>query len=156
VLLQEGKLIPTLRKLNPNFRSWPILFRASSTSVVKSFRNTKLVPHPHANVLSSDGFARGFIRSGTDYSVYNTPGPRKGMDGLDLAFYKGRSKYHTKYDAVSSTLGGQRSLWSMMETARGVGVNLLNAPLNAEKDETVPVYFDRKFANNLFTHFIAG
>jgi hypothetical protein len=68
------------------------------------------------------------------------------MDGLDLAFYKGRSKYHTKYDAVSFMLGGQRSLWSMMETARGVGVNLLSAPFDDETDESDPVYFDRKFA----------
>lgn len=67
------------------------------------------------------------------------------MNGLDLAFYKGRSKYHTKYDAVSFMLGGQRSLWSMMETARGVGVNLLSAPLEAETDESVPVYFDCRF-----------
>lgn len=129
------------------------MFRASSTSSVKSFRNTKLVPHPHANVLSSDAFARGVIRSGTDYSVYNAPGPRKEMNGLDLAFYKGRSKYHTKYDAVSFTLGGQRSLWSMMETARGVGINLLSAPLDAQKDEGVPVYFDRKLSD-LFTDFM--
>ena len=71
------------------------------------------------------------------------------MDGLDLAFYKGRSKYHTKYDAVSFMLGGQRSLWSMMETARGVGVNLLSAPFDTEQDESVPVYFDRKFADSL-------
>jgi len=76
------------------------------------------------------------------------------MDGLDLAFYKGRSKYHTKYDAVSFTLGGQRSLWSMMETARGVGVNLLSAPFDAGTDDSVPVYFDREFAHS-FPSFLA-
>jgi hypothetical protein len=69
------------------------------------------------------------------------------MNGLDLAFYKGRSRYHTKYDSVSFMLGGQRSLWSMMETARGVGINLLTAPPDAEEVESVPVYFDRKFAD---------
>jgi len=71
------------------------------------------------------------------------------MDGLDLAFYKGRSKYHTKYDAVPFVMGGENSLWSMMETARGVGENLLSAPF-AEIDEgadtnDVPVYFDCEF-----------
>lgn len=119
---------------------------------MNAFRNKKLVPHPHANVMSSDAFARGFIRSGTDYSVYTTSGPRKGMDGLDLAFYKGRSKYHTKFDAVPFTLGGERSLWIMMETARGVGENLLGAPLEDDKDKVDTkgkdraVYFDCEFA----------
>ncbi|KDR69783.1 hypothetical protein GALMADRAFT_160274 [Galerina marginata CBS 339.88] len=45
----------------------PILFRATSTSPVRSFHNTKLVPHLHANVLSSDAFSRGTFRC--------TPGP---------------------------------------------------------------------------------
>lgn len=68
------------------------------------------------------------------------------MAGLDVAFYKGRSRYHTKYDAVQYTLGGKKSLWSMMEVARGVGIGLLEAPYDDEpavsdvKDD--PVYFD--------------
>lgn len=123
--------------------SRPILFRATSTSPVRAFRNTKLVPHPHANVLSSDAFARGLIRSGTDFSVYAGPGPRGGMAGLDLAFYKGRSRYHTKYDAVPYTLGGKKSLWSMMEVAKGVGIGLLNKEnLDDKKTKDAPVYFD--------------
>ncbi|KAF8161606.1 hypothetical protein B0H34DRAFT_796365 [Crassisporium funariophilum] len=127
----------------------PILFRASSTSPVRSFRSNKLVPHPHANVLSSDAFARGLIRSGTDYSVYtgpraSRPDEEAGMQGLDLAFYKGRSRYHTKYDAAPYTSGGKKSLWSMMEVARGVGVGLLNTDEgeNEGDDGGVPVYFD--------------
>ncbi|KAF9552593.1 hypothetical protein CPC08DRAFT_822791 [Agrocybe pediades] len=119
----------------------PILFRATSTSPVRSFRDTKLVPHPHANVLSSDAFSRGLIRSGTDYSVYTGPGATGGMEGLDLAFYKGRSRYHTKYDAVQYTLGGKKSLWSMMETAKGVGISLLEGPREATGGGE-PVYFD--------------
>ncbi len=141
------------------FGSRPILFRATSTSPVNAFHNKKLVPHPHANVMSSDAFSRGFIRSGTDYSVYTTSGPRKGMDGLDLAFYKGRSKYHTKFDAVPFTLGGERSLWIMMETARGVGENLLSAPLedNEAEDkvdtngEGSAVYFDCEFMHTILS-----
>ncbi|KAJ3507166.1 hypothetical protein NLJ89_g6460 [Agrocybe chaxingu] len=123
----------------------PILFRATSTPAVRSFHNTKLVPHPHANVLSSDAFSRGLIRSGTDFSVYVGPGTRPPMDGLDLAFYKGRSRYHTKYDAVQHTLGGQKSLWSMMEVAKGVGIGLLDAPLQESETDTEKgpaVYFD--------------
>lgn len=107
------------------------------------------MPHPHANVLSSDAFSRGLIRSGTDYSVYAGPGSRAGMAGLDLAFYKGRSRYHTKYDAVPYTLGGKKSLWSMMEVAKGVGTGLLDKPFDAEdgnvndkRAKDAPVYFD--------------
>ncbi|KDR69787.1 hypothetical protein GALMADRAFT_160277 [Galerina marginata CBS 339.88] len=125
----------------------PILFRATSTSPVRSFHDSKLVPHPHANVLSSDAFSRGLIRSGTDFSVYAGPGSHAGMEGLDLAFYKGRSRYHTKYDAVQYTLGGEKSLWSMMEVARGVGTGLLetsvvNGPRGEVDFADEPVYFD--------------
>ena len=71
------------------------------------------------------------------------------MQGLDLAFYKGRSRYHTKYDTVPYTAGGKRSLWSMMEVAKGSGIELLNGrdtgvnPAGVT-DKDAPVYFDRK------------
>lgn len=128
----------------------PILFRATSTTPVRALaRNRTLLRHPHANVLSSDAFARGLIRSGTDFSVYTAGrggGGAEGMAGLDLAFYRGRSMYHTRYDAVPYTVGGRRSLWSMMEAARGIGVGLLSAPGvdpkgRAEVDDDA-VYFD--------------
>ena len=71
------------------------------------------------------------------------------MAGLDLAFYKGRSRYHTKYDAVPYTLGGEKSLWSMMEVAKGVGIGLLDKPFEAGGENVdgktttdAPVYFD--------------
>lgn len=100
------------------------------------------MPRPHANVLSADAFKRGAIRSGTDYSVY-TEGAH--MQGLDLAFYKGRSKYHTKLDAVPYTDGQEKSLWSMMEAARGAGSALLNDSKTHDPDRYVPaVYFDRE------------
>ena len=108
-------------------------------------------------MVSSDAFARGLIRSDTDYSVYTRPrssDPREndapirlGMQGLDLAFYKGRSRYHTRYDTVPYTAGGEKSLWSMMEVAKGSGIELLNA-YDTEVDQSgvgdgdAPVFFD--------------
>ena len=159
--LREGKstticYIP--QPSNPSHLRRPILFRASSTAPVRSFRS-KLISHPHANSLSSDAFARGFIRSDTDYSVYSLPRSsdpgeidapaRSGMQGLDLAFYKGRSMYHTRYDTVPYTRGGEKSLWSMMEVAKGSGVELLNADdtevdQGGVRDKDAPVYFDSK------------
>ena len=73
------------------------------------------------------------------------------MEGLDVAFYKGRSRYHTKYDAVPYTNGGERSLWSMMETAQGVGDALLNMRRHKEDQGSgrSPVYFDCEFPQSL-------
>ncbi|KAJ3571738.1 hypothetical protein NP233_g3556 [Leucocoprinus birnbaumii] len=117
----------------------PILFRATSSAVLRAFKSRN-VPRPHANVLSADAFKRGAIRSGTDYEVY-TDGAN--MQGLDLAFYKGRSKYHTKFDAIPYTDGQERSLWAMMEAARGAGASLLSESATHDPDNYVPaVYFD--------------
>ncbi|KAJ7161515.1 hypothetical protein C8R43DRAFT_337223 [Mycena crocata] len=111
----------------------PLLFRATSTPALRSFH----VAHPHGNVLSADGFARGVVRSGTDYTVYTGIG----MEGLDLAFYKGRSKYHTKYDAIPHTLGQEKALWAMMESAKDSGLSLLEND-KTHGSGTPPVYFD--------------
>ncbi|KAL1739590.1 putative zinc metalloprotease [Schizophyllum fasciatum] len=116
----------------------PLLFRATATAPVRAFRE-KYVTHPHGNVLSSDAFARGVVRSGTDYSVYVEG---RGMDGADLAFYKGRSRYHTRYDAVQYTDGGARSLWAMMEAAQGVSGALLTSEAVHGDKGGAPVYFD--------------
>ncbi|KIM36870.1 hypothetical protein M413DRAFT_448810 [Hebeloma cylindrosporum] len=122
----------------------PLLFRATSTAPVLSFKN-KDVFHPHGNVLSADAFSRGVINSGTDFTVYNharEDGP--GMEGVDFAFYQGRSKYHTKYDSIPGARGAKRSLWTMMETVRGAGMALLNEDrTHVGSDEPLaPVYFD--------------
>jgi hypothetical protein len=167
VQLREGKSTTIWQTLQPSKLSHlrrPILFRASSTNPVRSFQS-KHISHPHANVLSSDAFARRFIRSDTDYSVYSQPRSsdpgennaplRSGMQGLDLAFYKGRSRYHTRLDTVPYTNGGEKSLWSMMEVAKGSGIELLNAyetqvDQGGVRDEDAPVYFDSK--HNIFFH----
>jgi len=66
------------------------------------------------------------------------------MDGLDLAFYQGRSKYHTKYDSMSGANGAKESLWAMLQSARGVGIALLSDDKLHTGDRSVeaPVYFD--------------
>ncbi|EJT98766.1 hypothetical protein DACRYDRAFT_118549 [Dacryopinax primogenitus] len=87
----------------------PVLFRTSSPHVTSAYHR---VPHPHGNSVSADAFKRGVIRSRTDYTVYET----MGWEGLDVAFYKGRSWYHTMGDNVPA-LGGVKSQWAMLETA---------------------------------------
>jgi Peptidase family M28 len=126
-------LILFLIRLDPLFRR-PVLFRTSSNTVTQAFTN---VPHPHGSVVSSDVFARGLIQSGTDFSVYQT----NGMRGLDLAFYKRRSLYHTKRDSVPS-LGGINSLWTMMESALISGIALTETTPVEDVDDPA-VYYDR-------------
>jgi len=63
------------------------------------------------------------------------------MEGLDLAFYKGRSKYHTKYDSIPYTEGEQKSLYAMMEAAQGSALALLNLDAPHRRTDHA-VYFD--------------
>ncbi len=72
------------------------------------------------------------------------------MSGLDLAFYKGRSKYHTKYDAIPHTVGEKKALWAMMESAKGSGLALLNDTGAMHSDSrSSAVYFDRELRVSL-------
>lgn len=71
------------------------LFRSTDAEVTKFFRNAK---HPFGSSMSGDAFKRGFIRSQTDYIIFDGD---LDMRGLDLAFWHPRSRYHTQYDSVS-------------------------------------------------------
>lgn len=88
------------------------------------------------------------VRSGTDYQVYT----KAGMEGLDLAFYSMRSKYHTKYDSVAS-LGGRASLWAMMAASLRSGKSLVDLVDTQGQDSGAEViYFDRESC--LFTFLL--
>jgi hypothetical protein len=113
---------------------------------VLSFKS-KDVLYPHGNVLSADAFSRGVINSRTDFTVYNQNGT--GMEGIDFAFYQGRSKYHTKLDSIPGARGAKRSLWVMMGTLRGAGMAMLNEDrthVGELNDPIAPVYFDREIS----------
>lgn len=127
----------------------PLLFRSTSPSLLDALKTDKYA-HPHANVFSADAFSRGVIASGTDYSVYSGPrllnsnvspkggndtASQGGMQGVDLAFYKGRNRYHTKLDAMAYTEGGKRSLWSMMESARAAADGFVFGDIVESKDK---------------------
>jgi hypothetical protein len=126
-----------------------MLFRSTSTAVTKAYRNAA---RPHGSSISSDTFASGVVRSGTDFTVYTD----FGMDGMDLAFYQRRSlyaatvsqsiytddgsSYHTKDDSVPS-LGGKAPLWAMLEAS----LASVKALANTDKEVTGGgnvVYFD--------------
>ena len=89
-------------------------------------------------VLSADAFARGVVKSGTDYTVYEAAS----LGGLDYTFYRQRSKYHTKDDSIPS-LVGKAALWNMMESALYTGKALVND--QSTDNSGTPVYFDSKY-----------
>lgn len=119
----------------------PLLFRATSRAPLASWSTSR----PHANVITGDAFSRGFIRSGTDYSVYE----QAGLKGLDFAFYRGRSRYHTKYDSIPgmSDDKSKNALWAMMEGTLSSSLVLANDVKGQTRTESLgqgsePVYFD--------------
>ncbi|KAG8924458.1 hypothetical protein FRC01_011478 [Tulasnella sp. 417] len=90
----------------------------------------------NGGLVTEHAFKRRVVRSGTDFEVYD----KAGMKGLDLAFYRQRARYHTKYDSVPA-LGGQGSLWSMM--AAGLqATQALDAAKPGSEGGDQPVYFD--------------
>lgn len=85
------------------------LFRSTDAEVTNFYARAK---HPFGSVVSADGFKRGFVKSGTDYSVFTE---NLGLRGLDVAFMAPRSRYHTDQDDARDTDGA--SLWHMLSTA---------------------------------------
>ncbi|KAK6497140.1 hypothetical protein TWF506_004615 [Arthrobotrys conoides] len=85
------------------------LFRSTDAEVTKFFKRAK---YPFGSSLSGDAFKRGFIRSQTDYIIFDG---ELGMRGLDLAFWQPRARYHTQWDSMAFT--SINSLWHMFETS---------------------------------------
>ena len=65
------------------------LFRSTDTEVTRFYYGTK---YPFGTAVSADSFKSGFIRSQTDYVIFNGD---LGMRGLDVAFMEPRARYHT-------------------------------------------------------------
>ena len=86
-----------------------VLFRSTDAEVTRFYSAS---PRPFGSVVFDDGFKRGLVRSGTDYSVFNGD---YGMRGLDVAFFEPRSRYHTDQDDAKNT--SPNSVWHMLSTA---------------------------------------
>ncbi|QIW95793.1 hypothetical protein AMS68_001311 [Peltaster fructicola] len=85
------------------------LFRSTDADITSFYASS---PHPFGTVLSADGFKRGLVRSGTDYSVFTDD---LDLRGLDVAFMEPRSRYHTNQDGAKDT--SRDSLWHMLSAA---------------------------------------
>ena len=114
------------------------LFRATDAEVVKAFKSGK---HPFGTVVTSDAWAAGAIKSGTDYSVFNDI---YGIRGLDVAFYRPRARYHTNQDDATHT--SKASLWHMLsnslDTMKHLSGDTGETFIGARPDQ------DRKKVNN--------
>lgn len=112
-----------------------LLFRTTDYEVGKHY---KAVKSPHGNSVIQQGFqTTSAISSETDYKVYS----REGARGLDIAFYRPRTIYHTRRDATSES--NIQSLAHMMGSALDTLVSLANAESYGDKETAEPaVYFD--------------
>lgn len=86
-----------------------ILFRATDKEVTEAY---KKAAHPFGSVLASDSFKQGVVKSQTDYAIFNGI---FGQRGLDFAFYRPRSRYHTNQDDTRHD--SPASLWHMLSSA---------------------------------------
>jgi hypothetical protein len=86
-----------------------VLFRTTDAEVTKAYKKS---PHPFGTIIGGDGFKTGFIRSQTDYVVFDDI---LGMRGLDIAFWQPRARYHTDQDDLRHT--SRDSIWHMLSAA---------------------------------------
>ncbi len=86
-----------------------LLFRSTDQEVTAAYAKTE---NPFGTVIGSDAFGLGFIRSETDFVVLDGI---FGQRGLDIAFFKPRSRYHTGQDDVTHT--SRAAVWHMLSAA---------------------------------------
>lgn len=91
------------------------MFRGSNYEALKAFAASAPAL---GNVIMQDMFKMRVINSDTDFSTYDDAG----LSGLDLAFYKPRSRYHTTLDNVKST--DKRSVQYMLDAALQITTSL--------------------------------
>ncbi|KAJ8102996.1 hypothetical protein POJ06DRAFT_60572 [Lipomyces tetrasporus] len=112
------------------------MHRASNFEVLTAFAGV----HPAlGSVIMQDIFKTGVIKSMTDFSIYDGAN----LKGLDMAYYKPRSRYHTPLDNIRSTNRGsvrylaQSSLRAVTKLSSGSTANL-----TSENAQDNGVFFD--------------
>ncbi|KAM3548793.1 hypothetical protein MY1884_009024, partial [Beauveria asiatica] len=86
-----------------------MLFQATDVHVARAYSRA---PHPFGSIIANDGYDKGLVMSGTDYQIFTGT---YNLRGLDIAFYKPRSRYHTTDDDAPSTTTA--SIWHMLSAA---------------------------------------
>ncbi|KAF7563581.1 hypothetical protein G7046_g518 [Stylonectria norvegica] len=86
-----------------------MLFRTTDLLAAQAYGGS---PHPFGSVLAGDAFAKGLVKSGTDYQIF---ADNFGQRGIDVAFYDPRARYHTDEDDARHTT--KTSIWHMLSAA---------------------------------------
>ncbi|CAK7566578.1 MAG: hypothetical protein SEPTF4163_004525 [Sporothrix epigloea] len=125
-----------------------VLFRSTDQEVIGAYGQAR---YPSGSVLAHDGFKLGLIRSETDYRVFVYA---LGYRGLDIAFTKPRTRYHTTEDDRRHTSKG--SVWHMLSASVAAASSLSGAAGDAvDKGATDAVWFDL-FGSSLVLFALRG
>lgn len=111
-----------------------VLFRTSDTSTARIYQQS-VEENPFGNSIYQQGFYSRYVRSETDYKIYE----ENGMRGWDIAFYKPRNLYHTMKDSIQYT--SKASLWHMLHTSLQLSAYVVSNSLDTE-DKSPACYFD--------------
>ncbi|ORZ01204.1 hypothetical protein BCR43DRAFT_486540 [Syncephalastrum racemosum] len=111
-----------------------LLFRCSSLEASKLLSKAKLA---NASPLGNDMFRLGLIKSDTDYTIFN----KEGVPGMDIAFYKPRSHYHTPRDNLENFTPGALQHMGHLALTVILGIDAQENFLTMEHDQN-PVYYD--------------
>ncbi|EJS44804.1 YBR074W [Saccharomyces arboricola H-6] len=111
-----------------------VLFRTTDTSTAKIYQQS-VKENPFGNSIYQQGFYSTYVRSETDYKIYE----ENGMRGWDIAFYKPRNIYHTMKDSIQYT--SKASLWHMLHTSLQLSSYIVSNSLDTE-DQTPACFFD--------------
>ncbi|UNI14171.1 hypothetical protein JDV02_000830 [Purpureocillium takamizusanense] len=103
-----------------------MLFQATDYGAAKAYSGN---PHPLGSVIANDGYDSGAVMSGTDYEIFANV---YGWSGLDIAFYKPRSRYHTVEDDARHT--STDSIWHMLSAALAATQNLSQRSIGGSDD----------------------
>ncbi len=124
------------------------LFRTTDLEVTSAYRGS---PEPFGTVVGTDGFKLGLIRSETDYRVFVGS---YGLRGLDMAFYRPRTRYHTRQD--DRRHASRDSIWHMLSSALTTTINLSGDAGDAvDGGATAGVWFDL-FGDSLVLFALGG
>ncbi|KAK9453954.1 hypothetical protein V1511DRAFT_503731 [Dipodascopsis uninucleata] len=112
------------------------MFRSSNYQVLRAFEGLQA---SLGNVVMQDIFAAGIIHSSTDFTVYDA----NNMKGLDIAYYRPRSKYHTPLDNIKNT--NRKSVKYMLDNADHI-MSFISSPdieeLTPQNSNEIGVFFD--------------
>jgi hypothetical protein len=109
-----------------------MLFRTTGSEVAKAYKGSKL---PRSSIAGNDFFEKKLIKSETDFVIY-----RERVPGLDIAFYRPRSLYHTQRDATRTT--SPYSIEHMLSAAEHSMLNLAKQKPLQENKNKKPFFFD--------------